>query len=58
MNIMKFILARLQEPSTWSALAVLGTLAGLPPGSLDLVHQIVVGVIGLGGVILSERAKP
>lgn len=53
---MKFILARLQEPSTWTALGVLGTLAGLPPGTLDLVHQLVLGAVGLAGVFMAEKS--
>lgn len=52
---MRFILARLKEPSTWTALSVLGTLAGLPPGTLDLVHQIAIAGIGLAGVCLPEQ---
>lgn len=52
---MKFLLARLQEPSTWTALSVLGTLAGMPPGTMDLVHQIAIGALGLAGVFLAEK---
>lgn len=53
---MKFILQRIKEPSTWAAAACIGTLAGMPPGSVDLIHQIVVGVISLAGILLPEKA--
>jgi len=52
---MKYILDRIREPSTWTALGVIGTLAGLPPGTLDLVHQVVLGVVGLAGILLPEQ---
>lgn len=50
-----FILARLQEPSTWTAIGVIGTIAGLPPGTVDLAHQIVLGIAGLAGIFLPEK---
>jgi hypothetical protein len=49
-----FILARLKEPSTWSALSVIGVMVGMPPGTMDLLQQIVLGGIGLAGVFLPE----
>lgn len=55
---MKFIFDRIKEPSTWSALSALGLLIGLPPGTVDLAHQIVIGVVGLAGIVMAERAKP
>lgn len=54
---MKFILDRIKEPSTWTAIGVIGTLAGLPPGSVDLVHQIILGVVGLAGILLPEKDR-
>lgn len=48
------ILNRIKEPSTWAGLSVLATLFGAPPGSVDLVHQIVAGVAGLVAVLAPE----
>lgn len=55
MNILKFLLDRVKEPSTWTALAVLGTLVGMPPGTMEAAHQIAIGVAGIAGVVLAER---
>lgn len=54
---MHFILNRLREPSTWSGLASFAIALGLgiPPGTLEAVTQIGIGVAGLAGVLLSER---
>ena len=54
---MKFLLDRIKEPSTWSALAIIGTLVGMPPGSMDLIHQVVMGGMGLVAVMLPEGQK-
>lgn len=50
-----FLLGRLREPSTWAGLSVIATMLGAPPGSVDLVHQIVVGVTGLASILLTEQ---
>lgn len=56
---MKFltILNRLREPSTWAGISVLGLVFGLPPGTLELVGQIVGGVAGLAAIALPELQK-
>lgn len=57
MNKLKLIAERLKEPSTWAGLSVLGVLLGLPPGTVDLVGQVVGGVAALAAIALGERAK-
>ena len=49
-----FFLNRAKEPSTWVALSVLGAFFGLPPGTPELLQQVVVGVAGLIGVFAPE----
>lgn len=48
------IVKRLREPSTWAGLAALGLVFGLPPGTIELVGQIVGGVAGLAAIVLPE----
>lgn len=50
-------LARLREPSSLAGLAVLATLAGLPPGTVDLVAQVVGGVAGLVAILTPEAKQ-
>lgn len=56
---MNFILNRLREPSTWSGLASIAVALGLgfPPGTIEAITQIGIGIAGLAGVVLSERGK-
>lgn len=51
------ILQRLREPSTWAGLAVLGTVFGLPPGTVEAGGQVVGGLAALAAIILKERGK-
>lgn len=53
---MKYVLARLREPSTWAGLSALGVVFGIPPGTLDLVAQVGVGVAGLVAMALKDKA--
>lgn len=53
----KLILQRLREPSTWAGLSVLGVVFGLPPGSIELVGQIVAGAAGLMAILAPEAGK-
>lgn len=55
---MNAFFSRLREPSTWAGLSALGLVFGLPPGTLDLLAQIGIGVAGLAGVVLSEKGAP
>lgn len=48
-------LRRLREPSTWAGIAALGLVFGLPPGTVELVGQIVGGVAGLAAIFLPEH---
>jgi hypothetical protein len=52
---LKYALARLREPSTIAGLGVLATLAGLPPGTVDLAAQVVAGLAGLVAVLKPEQ---
>ena len=56
---MRFIIERLREPSTWSGIASIALAFGLgiPPGALEAVTQIGVGVAGLAGIVLREKGK-
>lgn len=56
-DMKNFILSRLREPSTWAGLSVIATILGAPPGSVDLVHQIVAGVAGLVAIAAPEAVK-
>jgi ABC-type xylose transport system permease subunit len=49
------LLQRLREPSTWAGIAAIGMIFGLPPGTIDLVGQIVGGVAGLAAIVLPEN---
>ncbi len=52
--MIKLILKRLREPSTMAGLAVLATIAGMPPGTADLTVQAVAALAGLAAVMLPE----
>jgi len=52
---MKAFLSRLSEPSTWAGISALGLVFGLPPGTIDLVGQVIGGVAGLAAIVLGER---
>jgi len=54
---MNAFLDRVKQPSTWAGLSVLGVLFGLPPGTIDLVGQVVGGVAALAAMVLTEKAK-
>lgn len=54
---MKTVLDRIKEPSTWAGLSVLGLVFGLPPGTMDLVIQLVTAGAGIAGIVLAEKAK-
>jgi hypothetical protein len=54
---MDFIIRKLREPSTWAGVAVLGTLFGVPPGTIELTGQVVGGLAGLAAIVMNERAN-
>lgn len=47
-------LARLREPSTMAGLSVLAMLFGVPPGTIEIATQVVIGVAGVAAVVLPE----
>lgn len=51
------ILSRLREPSTWAGIAALGIVFGLPPGTVELVGQIIGGAAGLAAILLPEATR-
>lgn len=51
------ILARLREPSTWAGIAALGLVFGLPPGTVELVGQVIGGAAGLAAILLPEAGR-
>lgn len=51
------ILKRLREPSTWAGVAILGTVFGLPPGTVEAAGQVVAGLAGLAAIFMGERAN-
>lgn len=55
MNLFKTILERLRQPSTQVGLSAIGVLVGLPPGTIDLVGQIIVAGVALVGVLTDEK---
>lgn len=52
---MQTILKRFREPSTWAGISVLVSFFGVPPGTLELVQQVVVGVAGLIAIAAPEN---
>ncbi|CDN87484.1 hypothetical protein [Hydrogenophaga intermedia] len=55
---MHAFLNRIKEPSTWAGLSALGIVFGLPPGTMDLIAQVVLGVTGLAAIALPEKKQP
>ena len=47
---------RFKEPSTWAGLGILLTMAGMPPGTFELLQQVGMGLAGLAAVFLSEKS--
>lgn len=60
MSRFAFILKRLQQPSTWAALAGLSLLAGkqLPPELVGAGPDLVALAAGALGVALNEQGPP
>ena len=55
--MLKFIINRLREPSTWAALPSIAVAIGLgaPSGTWEAVTQVGLGLAGLAGVLLREK---
>lgn len=55
---MSFILDRIREPSTWSGIAAFAMALGLgvPPGTVEAVTQVGMGLAGLVAVFLREKS--
>lgn len=55
-NLLTYLAQRAREPSTMAGLSVLGVLIGLPPGTIDVVAQCVIGVASVAAAVLPDRA--
>lgn len=53
-RFLKYLSDRAREPSTLAALAVLGVLVGLPPGTVDAAAVIVAGVAGAAAILIPD----
>ena len=51
---MNYVLNRIKEPSTWTAIGAIAVLFGIPAGTIDAVHMIAGGVAALVGILLPE----
>lgn len=54
MNFLKWVVSRLKEPSTMAGISCVGVVLGLPPGTLDIAAQIVIGAAGVAAVLFPE----
>ena len=54
---MKYLLARLQEPSTWGGIAVLTTLAGVPIEHVNAVHGIFAALASAVAIFKPDLVK-
>lgn len=54
---MNYIINRLKEPSTWGGLGMLAVSLGLglPPGTIEAITQVGIGIAGLAQVFLREK---
>lgn len=48
---------RLKEPSTWAGISIIATLFGVPPGTFELVSQLVMAGAGLAAIALPESPQ-
>lgn len=58
MNTTNLVIKRLKEPSTWAGLSILAALFGVPPGTIDLIAQVVGGIAALAAIALPENKTP
>lgn len=54
MKALAMIFKRLKEPSTMAGLSALAMLFGVPPGTLELLQQAVIGVTAVAAICLPE----
>ncbi len=53
-----YLLNRLREPSTWTALAVMAGVFGIKPELAHAIEGVGVGVCGLLAALLPDRGRP
>lgn len=51
------LLQRLREPSTWAGISMLAALFGVPPGTIDIVAQVVGGIAALAAMAIPESTS-
>lgn len=49
--------ARLREPSTWAGISALGLIFGLPPGTVEVVGQVIGAAAAVGAIVLAEKPE-
>ncbi len=54
LTIVRNIVNRLREPSTWAGVSALAMLFGVPPGTVDALGQVVIALTGAASIILPE----
>jgi hypothetical protein len=57
MSVLRYLLARMREPSTMAAVSVLAALIGVPPGTVDAAAQIVAGVAAVAAAVMPDRGQ-
>lgn len=55
--MLKKMLQRFREPSTWAGLSALAVVFGVPPGTADVIVQAVAAVAAAAAVLLPERGS-
>jgi hypothetical protein len=53
-GIVRSIVGRLKEPSTWAGVSALAILFGAPPGAVDVIGQVVVSLASAASILLPE----
>jgi len=53
--MLRKLLKRLKEPSTWAGVSVIATIFGVPTGLIDAATQIVIGATAAAAILLPEK---
>lgn len=52
--LLKMFAARAKEPSTMAGISVLAAVFGIPPGTVDLVTQLIAIVPAVAAIVMPE----
>jgi len=55
---LKMLAARAKEPSTMAGISVLAAVFGIPPGTVDLVTQLIPAVAAVAAIVMPEGSTP